>query len=415
MTSSSDSVPRRYIVPDSTRTPLSAFQIDWLPPWAFEYLTPRVSRDGTSVEIEAGPYVGAIPLANGEVLWIVPRAGQASFARMIVVSEGLGQTVRRDIEEEAVMGFEHGPSSLAGVLARPFLRRLRRIEKLSPSPGRELIRQRRGSARGAIEPVSTTIAVQRRERLPVVSITWEKTYQTPENRVLGAAATQLLHVGEVPDDFRATAGRWADMVKGKRLRNTELRHVVAALSRGAYSGYRSYYAPALAMARMILSHASIDFVAAHMLASQAMITNVPQLFERYVRRLLSDELAPDGVVVEKIDGGIKARRLFADGTGELLPDVLVSKRGRSLLVADAKYKPGRAPDATDYYQMAVYLKAYKCSKGMLVSPAQAGAAESWATRRRFLDGRELIEVRIALSEPDSAEEFLKTTIRAEVL
>ena len=141
---------------------------------------------------------------------------------------------------------------------------------------------------------------------------------------------------------------------------------------------------------------------------------MPLLFERYVRRLIMDELASDGFVVEKIAGGAKAKRLFMDGTGELLPDILVSRGGNVSLIVDAKYKPGRTADADNYYQITTYLRAYNCRKGVLVLPADEKQRFSYKTRKVFWDGVELYEVRLAMFDSYNAERFLREFIRQEV-
>lgn len=84
-------------------------------------------------------------------------------------------------------------------------------------------------------------------------------------------------------------------------------------------------------------------------------------------------------------------------------------------MADAKYKPGRTADADNYYQIATYLRAYGCRKGVLVLPADEKQPASFSTRRVFWDGVELHEVRLAMSDSDSAERFLRAFVRQEVL
>jgi 5-methylcytosine-specific restriction endonuclease McrBC regulatory subunit McrC len=370
---------------------------------------------GDIIALEAGPSVGAIPLLNGDVLWIVPRAGQNTFSRMLIVSEGLDDAIKDEIDGEATLSSDAGPVSLESALARPFLARLRGIEKLSLDSGRQKIYERRSSARGRIEPLSTTLDLAKRTSRPVHCSYHRRTFDTPEHRVLGAAAMRLFSLGAVPGELQATAYRWGSFVAVRRLAIGDLRHVVAGLSRGSYSGFRAYYIPALTLARLILSHASLGFGAGNLVPTQTILTNVPLLFERYVRRLIASELSLHGIVVEKIEGGARARRLFMDGSGDLLPDILVSKQGRTVLVADAKYKPGRSIDADNYYQLRTYLRAYNCNKGMLVLPCSSSETVSSAVRRVFWDGMELHEVRLALENTAESENFLLEYVRRELL
>ena len=96
---------RIHTVPDSSRTTIPDFDINWLPAWAWDYVTPRSSQNGLIVEVDAGPYVGAIPLTNDEVLWIVSRSGQQSFSRMMIVSEGLDDAIQSEINEEVAINY----------------------------------------------------------------------------------------------------------------------------------------------------------------------------------------------------------------------------------------------------------------------------------------------------------------------
>ena len=406
---------RIHTVPDSSRTTIPDFDINWLPAWAWDYVTPRSSQNGLIVEVDAGPYVGAIPLTNDEVLWIVPRSGQQSFSRMMMVSEGLDDAIQSEINEEVAIGIESGNSSLVSLLARPFMFRLRSIEKRSLLSSRSVVSKWHSTARGSIEPIQTTIAIARGDSRPILCDYSIKTRDIPEHRVLAAAAMQLIELDFVPDEFIDSATRWAEMLNDRRNISADIRDVLSGLSRGDYTGSRGYYAPTLALARMILSQGSAAFDSDNLSPSRSLLTNIPLLFESYTRKLLSSELSPYGLVVEKIDGGATSRRLFVDGTGEMLPDVLISRNGRTLFVADAKYKPGRKIDSSNLYQMFTYLSAYGCSNGALILPTQENATESYVVRRTFWDGKILFEVRLALSNINNAEQFLIDFIHENVL
>ncbi len=93
---------RYWTIRESTVNTVDDFQIAWLPPQAYEYISPRLKalRAGsTAVELEAHPYVGSLPLDNGDVLRILPRVGEKVFWRMLLFSEGLSEIVRREFDE----------------------------------------------------------------------------------------------------------------------------------------------------------------------------------------------------------------------------------------------------------------------------------------------------------------------------
>lgn len=406
-----------FEIRDSGSTPVGGFDLDWLPPWAYDYVTPRMSRDGRRLELEAGPFVGTIPLAGERVLYVVPRAGHRSFSRMLLITESLDQALQDELDELAALGAEAGEASWVKLLSRSFIGRLREIEKESLAPGRIERRERLSHVRGRVEVVPTLRAIANRETLPVVCRYRAKTYQTPENRVLATAADQLLRIGEIGPEQRPVAVRWAKRLDGRKLRPSELRRVIVGLGTRRYTGFRPYYVPALLMARLILSQGGMSFTRENMIETETLLTNMPILFERYVRRIMANELSPRGYIVEKVEGGAKARHLFLDGTCEMLPDVLVSDAGGVQLVADAKYKPESSISPSDYYQMAAYLDTYGCDKGMLVQAVEGEVGcTTEPTRRRMRNGKQVFELQIPLNNPQEAEaslaEATETVLRA---
>ncbi len=144
-----------FEIRDSGSTPVGGFDLDWLPPWAYDYVTPRMSRDGRRLELEAGPFVGTIPLAGERVLYVVPRAGHRSFSRMLLITESLDQALQDELDELAALGAEAGEASWVKLLSRSFIGRLREIEKESLAPGRIERRERLSHVRGRVEVVPT--------------------------------------------------------------------------------------------------------------------------------------------------------------------------------------------------------------------------------------------------------------------
>lgn len=392
---------RVFEIADSIVTPVKGFDLDWLPAWAYDYVTPRASRDGKRVELEAGPFVGALPLAGDRVLYLVPRAGRRAFARMLLTTEGLDQAIQDELDAEVPFGAEEEEGSWVRLLARPFLRRLVGIEKESLAFARAERRETLPHARGRVDILPTLRDVARGAVRPVHVRYRMRTYETPENRMIAAAAERLLALGETGAELTPVADRWAKWVKTKPLRLSEFQHVQAGLSTKRYTGSRSYYAPVLVMARLILSEAGLSFDAKERVEMETVLVNMRLLFERYVRRLMAMTLTPQGLVVEKVEGGARARTLFQDGTASLYPDVLVSGAQGVRLVADAKYKPNHDTPNADYFQMAAYLDAYSCTTGMLIKPSARNTAS--LELRRMRDNRRVYELSLPLDLPDQAE------------
>src|SRR5689334_8209697 len=138
-------------IPDSSVTQVGEFDLRTLPSAAYDYVTPMVETDphgGQSVWLEAGPYVGAIGLLDGRVLYIVPRIGQRSFARMLFLAEGLDEAVRPEFETLARLGHDVEGSSWIKLLARAFVDQLVLIERSSRRPGRIALLTRGDVVRG---------------------------------------------------------------------------------------------------------------------------------------------------------------------------------------------------------------------------------------------------------------------------
>jgi 5-methylcytosine-specific restriction endonuclease McrBC regulatory subunit McrC len=74
---------------------------------AYGFLTPHVreTRGGSeTISLEAGPYVGTLPLRNGDTLYILPRVGRNSFSRMLFRTEGLDETIRKEFDALSQLG-----------------------------------------------------------------------------------------------------------------------------------------------------------------------------------------------------------------------------------------------------------------------------------------------------------------------
>lgn len=358
-----------WTITESTVTELPGFDLDWLPNAAHEYVTPQIkhSRGGAiSVALEAGPWIGTMPLTNGDVLRIVPRVGEKALWRMLLLSEGLGTQLKKEFEDFTRVGFtDVGTTSWLQLLARAFFKQLSVIEKSSLRTGRVEVTKRLSNARGKVALLPTIASIMRHEVSPVHCNFKERTYDTVEHRVLGAAALRLFQLGFVAEEDRPLAYRWMARAKGK-LKECELIEVIRGLKSRRYTGPRSYYISALLMARLLLAEAGLAFDEETSVESEVLLTNVRTLFERYVRAIIREALWDKGFVVEKKE--VAPTSLFDDGTCRLIPDVIISNVRGVRLIADAKYKIDKPIEESDYYQMVAYLDTYEIMNGLLILP-----------------------------------------------
>jgi 5-methylcytosine-specific restriction endonuclease McrBC regulatory subunit McrC len=401
---------RSWTITDSTVTDLDGFVIDWLPDGAYNYLTPQIkhSRGGTtSVALEAGPFIGTIPLTNGDVLRIMPQAGEKALWRMLLFSEGLADQMKREFEAFTEVSYtEAGTTSWTSLLSRSYFEQLRLIEKNSLLPARQTMNRRRSSTRGKVELLPTVVSLARHESRPVHCRYAERTYDTAEHRVLAAGALRLYEVGAVTPENRDVSLRWADRLIG-RLREREVSTVVAGLRTRRYTGPRAYYIPALLMARLLLLEAGISLDEDTLVSSEVFLTNIRTLFERYVLAIVRRGVKDDGFIVEKPADNPSS--LFEDGTCSLIPDVLVSNVVGVKLIVDAKYKIDKPIAEPDYYQMVAYLNTYDVKQGVLVLPTLHN--ESSITSHRTFSGLTVFEMRVPIDNWNATEVILIKEIR----
>lgn len=402
---------RSWTITESAVTDLEGFDIGWLPVGAYSYLTPHIrhTRGGNEiVALESGPFIGSLPLRNNDVLYVLPQAGEQALWRMLLFAEGLADQMPREFDDFTRLGYTEGSSSSwLSLLTRSYFEQLRLIEKNSLRSERVIVERRRVNVRGKVRLMPTLLSLRRHESLPVHCRYRERTHQTVENRVLGAAASRLQAVGSGDPKNREISLRWAKRLKG-RLRENELREIVDGLRTGRYTGSRAYYIPALLMARLLLVEAGISLGDDATVSSEVFLTNIRTVFERYVRAIVRDALQDEGFIVEKREDN--PRPLFEDGTCSLIPDVLVSSVAGVQLIIDAKYKIDKPVDESDYYQMASYLNTYNVQKGVLVMPTLR-ARQAITTQRRTVSGLKIYEMRVPLDSWNATELFLATEVR----
>lgn len=400
-----------WTIIESTVTELKGFDLDWLPNAAQQYVAPHIkhSRSGAiSVALEAGPWIGTIPLTNGDVLRILPRAGEKALWRMLLLSEGLAEQLKKEFEDFTKVGFtDAGSTSWMQLLARAFFKQLAVIEKSSLRTDRIEVNRKLSSARGKVALLPTVASIMRREYSPVHCTFKERTYDTVEHRVLGAAALRLFQLGFVSEEDKPLVYRWMERAKG-RLKERELIEVVKGLKSRRYTGPRSYYIPALLMARLLLAEAGIAFDDETSVESEVLLTNVRTLFERYIRAIMSEALRDRGFVVEKRQDAPMS--LFDDGVCNLIPDALVSDARIIRLIEDSKYKIDKPVDESDYYQMVTYLDTYGVQNGLLIMPSLIHKTVHVAfhkTRKGYV----IYEIRVPLENWEITEEYLTAEVR----
>ena len=397
-----------WVISDSQKTEVPGFDISNLPSQAFKYVTPHFVERVPGIRhvyLEAGPYVGTLPLLNGDTLYISPRAGRQSFSRMLLLSEGLKDAIRDEFEELARIGYESEIElPWSRILSRPFMTQLRIIERQSLMPSRIKEKQNRDYAKGKIRVFPTLLRLSKNLEKPIVCNYRTATYDNLENRLLATAAAVLYKLNVVESSDRRIASHWMERADGKWINESELRKVMVDLEAEGYAGSRSYYIPALLMARLILAQAGVALDERRTIEAEPILTDMPVLFEKYVRTVVMKALSEKGYVVEKVTGS-RAPDFFTNANSKLEPDIVISSDGGVNLIADAKYKFDSSIDPKDHYQIFAYMDRFDTGKGLLIFPLP-NETEFFITDRKLFSGKRILELRIPLNNWKNAEAIL---------
>lgn len=357
------------------------------------------------VGIEAQGVVGAIPLRNGDTLQIVPKIGKVNFLRLLFKAEGVQPELNRSYDEFVTYSLDD-ERNVDAVVARYLFVSADEIMKRSLQCG-TIKRRRLGLfAAGQIDAVATALNLAQRKLEPVAYIVREKTIDIAENRVITEAVVRAWVILSQPDKdiFAPVYERWM----ARFHRPNDVQHDLWEVERGfaerRYGGARGYYQKALMLAQIILGSSGLGFYDAAMVEGDAILLNTAAIFERYVRNVISEKYSDSGYVVTKGGSGISS--LYTDGSFEIDPDIVISRDGKILLIADAKYK---IPTADDHYQMISYLQVKGVRSGLLLAPLYDGqdvrVREYATTNRTFVR-----EVYLPMKNLPETEAFLGTVI-----
>lgn len=190
-----------------------------------------------------------------------------------------------------------------------------------------------------------------RPGIPVpVELTYDDyTEDVAENRILKAALRALIRVEQLPRRVIDRAGIVTTLFSDV----SDLRPGTS-IAVPHESRLNAHYQPALRIARWILEATSW----AHSRGTSAGATfllNVAKVYEDFVGRVLQTVLHPAGF---DVDLQVSDWRLDTGGEVRMRPDIVISRGGRVITVADTKYKvwgqsDGSPPNA-DVYQALAY-------------------------------------------------------------
>ena len=386
---------KTWTIVERARTEVDGFDPRWLPPSLTERI--RVIASGPHLFLEVDGWVGSGHLLNGDHLRIVSKYGEFNYLRMLSRIMELPDPSADDVDYG--VGFEDTPILVFG---RAFARGLARVtERGVATDFRDLV------SRSVFLPrrmdVTRTAISMRLEREPrAYGQNRERTEETPEHAVLGAAARIVADSGGrlEPRDVKVVATIAARWFSPQVDLGAAIRTVITRLSRKWYAGSRAYYVAPLRQALLILGSTGATTLDGSVVTGDALLTNSDWLFEAYVRKLLAESLAPFGYVVTKAVKG--DRFLFASGEIALTPDILIRRGTQVVAIGDVKHK---SPDPSDYYQTITYAREWGL-RSVLILEATATSARTQSLVVSS-DGTEALRIELPVLYYDILEERIR--------
>jgi 5-methylcytosine-specific restriction endonuclease McrBC regulatory subunit McrC len=365
----------------------------------------RVLLQGETLGLEAQGVVGAIPFRNGDTLQIIPKVGKLNFLRLLFRAEGNQRDLERSFNEFVEYSIDDEETT-DGIVARHLLYCAEEILKRSPKRGRVSRHHVGLFAAGRIELVATALNVAAGKEEPVAYLSKDKTEDIAENRVITEAIMRIWPIlNEINrQDLRSVYDRWTRRFPRSPDLGADLHRIERRFAARGYGGFRDYYRKALMVSQIVLGSNGIGFGDAGSIGGEAVLINTADVFEKYLRSVISDAYSDSGYVVTK--GGVGTASLYTDGSFELVPDIVIDRGRRTLLIADAKYK---VPTAADHYQMAAYLAVNRVSHGLLLSPHFGG--DTVVVREYATSGKVVVrEAYLPMEDLEATEKFLGTVI-----
>ncbi|GAA4560977.1 McrC family protein [Planotetraspora kaengkrachanensis] len=183
----------------------------------------------------------------------------------------------------------------------------------------------------------------------------------PENQILLGAI-------ELVQSLRGVSKNTALLLRHLSARLVDITSVRPGAPLPAWRSTRlnERYIPALHLAELILTGASLQQNGPVSMQIDGFVINMAQIFERFLTAQLTDVLRPHGLRCAAQQG----HRLDQAGQVLFQPDILAYRNGRPAVVIDAKYRTlESAPPTSHLFQLISYCTALGIREGHLVYAA----------------------------------------------
>lgn len=358
------------------------------------------SLDG--VKLKAGPYVGYIPVKEDLELVVVPKI--ENFEDFFYVFERANTTPTIWMDRTIFAGMvgserENPPLFLIRMLVQK-LQILKRDGFYRKSiPQSEV----RSVVKGKINITKTLRQCVFHGLSHQIHCTYfDPSINTLENRFIKYTIYRLLATAGLPRDIRKELRDYWRAFSNIPFNSTELylTKIETILRQRRFPRSRAYYLDILSLCFLIIENSTVVVKVGEDVRLSAFVIKMEDVFEKYIRAVLSEALHPKLSVV---DGNKNKRALFKNSRDpEVPPDIMIYDASKCLLVADTKYKEKANPVVDDWYQVISYAMALEVPSGMLIY----SASEPRPPRSFQIGDKTMWVYYFSLEQPKQQEEHL---------
>jgi 5-methylcytosine-specific restriction endonuclease McrBC regulatory subunit McrC len=364
---------------------------------------------GDHLAVSAGSAVGLIPLNERIAISVWPRVPLKNFAHVLSTAEG--EAIPLDLVLRGFVSAAETSVSVLDALARGFATALEQIDfngihheyrwsELDTSFPRGRILFGLTMQRHAARNISHTVTTGR----------FETTFDTPPNRLLRYVLRYLAARYARSNDSSAKKLLARLERLDHFLERVTIDHDRSFLSATEVKDPRrlpelfKHYEAAIRLGKAILQGRGLDLPEANELVMESHVFQLEHIFENYVRRVLTRELADLSPMWNVLDGNKRPGRksyFNEPPSKDATPDVVIARLGhdaRTGIVVEVKYID-RPPKREEENQAVAYAVSYGCPRALLVHPAMA-STKSGVYRRNSIGPIALAYYALDLSAAD---------------
>lgn len=302
---------------------------------------------------------GIIPFNNQHVLNIIPKYPKIDPIELLLYIHDLNIVVDEKPAEQ--YGIGDGSARLE-TIAQMFARELIAMQMQPIKFHRKSTRIEASSIKGRVDWLATS-RLHHQGKLNLIATTYSvPTLIIPENILIAKAARKVLPLFAQSTSEWEVLYRWSNMTVPEKLPTSFFARFDRAMRQEQFSGAHAYYYHPVILAQAVLGFSGlaggVDF------ANDAILFNMPSLYEEFVRTAFQRQTHPLGLSCQK--GFTPQSFLFHGGMCEMIPDLAIYYGANIKVLLDVKYK---SPDSKDLYQLYSYVKYAGLSDAYIISPA----------------------------------------------